>query len=215
MLKLPVYNLEGEKVGETELNPKIFSEKFRPALIWQVLTSMQANRHFPWAHTKTRGEVRGGGAKPWRQKGTGRARHGSIRSPIWRGGGVTFGPRKEKNYSKKIPKKMRRKALFSALSQKLKDGEIKIVDQWQLPEIKTKRMAEILDKLLNLKKREKKKDALIVLAEKNEKVRRSSSNLLKTKTILADSLNVEDVLKYKNLLLEKRALPIIEKTFLK
>ena len=137
MLKLPVYNLEGEKVGETELNPKIFSEKFRPALIWQVLTSMQANRHFPWAHTKTRGEVRGGGAKPWRQKGTGRARHGSIRSPIWRGGGVTFGPRKEKNYSKKIPKKMRRKALFSALSQKLKDGEIKIVDQWQLPEIKT------------------------------------------------------------------------------
>src|SRR3990167_4153940 len=139
-----VYNKENKKVGEVTLSDSVFGKKWNESLVHQVLVSQLANKREPLAHTKGRGEVRGGGRKPWRQKGTGRARHGSTRSPIWAGGGVTFGPTKHKNYSKKINKKMRRGAIFSALSRKFKDGELKFIDALELEVPKTKLLAGLL-----------------------------------------------------------------------
>src|SRR3989338_2583524 len=115
MAQVQIYNAAGEVVGNIELPDAIFAVESKPAVIHQVYVAQMANSREPWGHTKQRGEVRGGGKKPWKQKGTGRARHGSIRSPIWRGGGVGFGPRSEKVYARTIPKKMRAKALFMAL----------------------------------------------------------------------------------------------------
>ena len=212
-LTLPVYNQKGEKIEEIELNPEIFGVKFNPDLVHQVVVSYLANQRHPCAHTKTRAEVKGGGSKPWPQKGTGRARHGSIRSPLWVGGGVTFGPRKEKKYEKRIPKKMKRKALFCVLSQKLKDKEIFVLDKFESFEEKpkTKKMLEILKNIF----KEKPKSLLLVLAKKQENVLLSARNLPKTKIILADSLNALDLLNFKYLLIEKEAFSVIEKTFLK
>src|SRR3990167_5939340 len=123
-MKSDVYNAQGKKAGSVELPESVFGVKWNDSLMHQVVTSMQANARPSVAHTKSRGEVRGGGKKPWRQKGTGRARHGSSRSPIWKGGGVTHGPRNEKVYTRAIPRNMRAKALFMALSRKLNDNEI-------------------------------------------------------------------------------------------
>src|SRR5271156_592944 len=133
-----VYNLQNEKVGTMELPAEVFGTKWSPTLVKQVLEAQLANARSPWAHTKGRGEVRGGGKKPWAQKGTGRARHGSTRSPIWVGGGKAHGPRKERDYSQKVNKKMKRVALFSALSKKVKDGEFKVFESLVLSAPKTK-----------------------------------------------------------------------------
>ncbi len=138
-----LYNQSAEEIGTTELPDAVFGLKWNPDLVHQVVTSYAANRRAGTAHAKTRGEVRGGGKKPWRQKGTGRARHGSIRSPIWKGGGVTHGPRKEKDYSKKINKKMARKALLTVFSAKARDGEIAVMDTMAFPEGKTKHAAAV------------------------------------------------------------------------
>jgi len=212
-LTLSVYNQKGEIVDEVELNPEIFGVKFNPDLVHQVIVGYQANQRYPWAHTKTRAEVRGGGAKPWPQKGTGRARHGSIRSPLWVGGGVCFGPRKERKYEVKLPKKMRRKALFCMLSQKLKDNEIFLIEKFEnfSERPKTKKMVEILKNIF----KEKPKSLLLVLAKKEDNVLLSARNLPKTKVVLADSLNALDLANYRYLLMEKEALSVIEKTFLK
>jgi len=215
MIEVPVYNLKGEEIEKISLNPKIFDVGFRPDVINQVILAMRANRRVPSAHTKFRSEVRGGGKKPWRQKGTGRARHGSIRSPLWVGGGVTFGPRKEKQYAQKINKKTKRLALFSALSQKLRDKEIKFVDAFSFEKPKTKEVFLALSNLLEIDKKKKKVDLLVVLTKFSEGVLKSVRNLPKTKAILADSLNVEDLMIYKNVLMEKGAVEIIEKTYLK
>ncbi len=214
MAKAEVYNLKGEKVKEIKLAPEIFEVDFRPDLINEVILALRANRRYSYAHAKTRGEVKGGGKKPWSQKGTGRARHGSIRSPLWVGGGVTFGPRKEKDYTKKINIKTKRVALFSALSKKLKDNEIKILDKFDLDEIKTKKAFEALKNLYKKSKKDKKMDLLVILPEKNDTVRKSLQNLIKTKVILADSLNVEDIMLYKNVLIEEPSLEVIKKTYL-
>src|SRR5436853_6808436 len=129
-METKIYNIEGKETGKITLPENIFGLPWNADLVHLVVVGMHANARTNVAHTKDRGEVRGGGKKPWRQKGTGRARHGSIRSPIWRGGGVTHGPRNEKNYARAIPKKIRAKALFMALSRKLKDGEIIFVDSF-------------------------------------------------------------------------------------
>src|SRR5271170_2228139 len=123
-----VYNLQNEKVGTMELPADVFGARWNETLVKQVLEAQLANRRSPWAHTKTRGEVRGGGRKPWRQKGTGKARHGSTRSPIWVGGGVAHGPRNDRDYSQKVNKKMKQAALFVVLSRKAKDGEVKVFE---------------------------------------------------------------------------------------
>ena len=137
-MKADLYNQKAEKLGETELPDNVFGAKWNPDLVWQVAESERANQRQSSAHTKDRSEVRGGGKKPWRQKGTGRARHGSIRSPIWVGGGVTHGPRKEKIYARKINKKMRQRALAVILSQKMRDREILVLDDLSVSSGKTK-----------------------------------------------------------------------------
>jgi large subunit ribosomal protein L4 len=147
VMKVDTYNIKGEKAGTTELPERIFGVKWNPVLVKQVYDGERANARRPWAHAKGRGEVRGGGRKPWRQKHLGRARHGSIRSPIWVGGGVTHGPLKERDYSVKINKKMRRGALLSLLSRKLKDKELVMLDKLSVSKLKTKEMFIILKQL--------------------------------------------------------------------
>ena len=205
-----IYNQQGKKIGQTRLPKEIFEVPLNEDLLHQVVVSQMANRRKKIAHTKDRGEVRGGGRKPWRQKGTGRARHGSIRSPLWRGGGVVFGPRKEKEFKKKIPKKMKRKALLMALSSKAKDGELILLDKLELKEIKTKKMAQILEKLPC-----KKKSTLLALPKIDKNVILSARNLPRVETIQARDLNALDILSFKYLLLPESSIKVIQETFLK
>ncbi|MBN1325374.1 50S ribosomal protein L4 [Candidatus Falkowbacteria bacterium] len=209
MAKVKVYNLDGKEVEQLELDPKIFEIEANPALVHQVIEVQRANSRLKLAHTKTRGEVRGGGKKPWRQKGTGRARHGSIRSPLWIGGGITFGPRNEREYGKKINKKMRKKALFMTLSDKVKEKCFIVVDNLTLPEIKTKKFYAILEKL----PMKGISSTLVVLKAKDENINKSARNIKKVKTILADSLNVYDILKYNFLLIDKEGVQKIIDTY--
>jgi len=146
-METQVYNQKGKAIGKLILPESIFAIPWNGDLVHQVVTSMQANARTPVAHTKDRGDVRGGGKKPWRQKGTGRARHGSSRSPIWAGGGVTHGPRNEKDYSKKINKKMKVKALYTVLSEKFRSGRIIFLEELDLKSIKTKDAIEIIKNL--------------------------------------------------------------------
>jgi large subunit ribosomal protein L4 len=209
-MQAPIYNLDGEKVGKAELPSGIFGLKFNPDLVWQVVVSQMANKRKTIAHTKTRAEVSGGGRKPWPQKGLGRARHGSIRSPLWRHGGIVFGPRKERVFKKKIPKKMKRKALFMVLSQKLKDGEIILVKELKIEKPKTKIFFNILKKLPL-----KKLSALIALPKVDRNLVLASRNIPKVKTILAKDLNCLDLLSFKYLILPVDSIKVVEKTFLK
>lgn len=154
-METKVYNTKGKESGKVTLPESVFAVPWNADLVHQVVTSMMANAREPIAHTKTRGEVRGGGKKPWQQKGLGRARHGSIRSPIWVGGGITHGPRNDKNYSRKINKKMKEKALRTILSRKLKDNEIIFVDALSFTEPKAKVALDILKSLSSIKGYEK------------------------------------------------------------
>lgn len=200
-MKTKIYNLKGETTGEIELSDKIFARPWNADLVHQILIAQQANRRIPWAHTKGRGEVSGGGKKPWKQKHTGRARHGSIRSPIWRGGGVTHGPIKEKDYSQKINKKMLRAALYSVLSKKLADGQLKVMDSLELEAPKTKIVSQFVKNYL---------PALLVPATGNKNIYRASRNIQRLKSLNGASLNVGDLLKYKNVWLDKKAVEEIK-----
>ena len=212
-MKADVYNLKNEVVGSVELPENVFGARWNATLVKQVLEAQLANKRSPWAHTKTRGEVRGGGKKPWRQKGTGRARHGSTRSPIWVGGGKSHGPRNERDYSQKVNKKMKRVALFAALSRKAKDGEVKVMDTFALEAAKTKVLSGVLMNLLAMKKGAKRYDALLVSDATNKNLFRASSNLQKAKAIDAASLNIFDILNHKNLLIDKAAVETISKHY--
>ena len=209
-MKVKVYNQKKEEIEEIELLKEIFEIKLNTDLVHQVVLAQTANQRQGSAKAKTRAEVRGGGRKPWRQKGTGRARVGSIRSPIWRGGGVTFGPLTEKVFKKRIPKKMRRKALFMVLSVKAKDNLLLVLDKLEIEKPKTKTMVEVLNKLFL-----KKGSSLIVLPEIDKKVILSVKNIPKTGTIQAKDLNVLDLLSYKYLVMPKDSIKIIKETFLK
>jgi len=209
MTKLTIYNQKGESVGEIGLNPAVFDVPDKPDLVHRaVVYQMAAERQFN-ADAKTRSEVRGGGRKPWRQKGTGRARAGSIRSPLWRGGGVVFGPQAGKKTSIKMPKKMRRLALLSALSNKLRTNGIILLDKIEFKKIKTKLVEEMLHKLPI-----KEGTILMLLPHLDPKIELSCRNLPYLKTQLTDSLNIIDILKYDYLLLTKDALKKIEERFL-
>jgi len=193
-MEAPIYNAQGKKSGTVTLSESVFDVKWNNALMHQVVHSMLDNARTPTAHVKDRGEVRGGGKKPWRQKGTGRARHGSIRSPIWKGGGVTHGPRKDKDYSRAIPKKMRAKALFMALSKKLRDGEIIFIENFGLTEPKTSVAKKTLTALSGISGFEKlstkkKNAALIAFPEMNDAARKSFSNLGNVRTVKVSDLN--------------------------
>ncbi len=212
-MKTEVYNLKNKVVGEIDLPENVFAVPWKSALVAQVLRAQLANARRPWAHAKTRAEVRGGGRKPWRQKGTGRARHGSIRSPLWIGGGKAHGPSKLRDYSQKINKKMGRLALFSALSQKLRDKELKIFDNLAIEAPKTKMLAKELRPILGLKKNQKKYDVLLVAERDNAVIKRASANLPKAKAVNPESLNLYDMLNYKNIFMEKNAVSAVSKHY--
>lgn len=217
-MTLNVYNQSGEVVGTLDLPAAVFGLKWNADLVHQAVVAQMANARKPWAHAKTRGEVRGGGKKPWRQKGTGRARHGSIRSPIWKGGGVTFGPRNERSYEQKINKKMKRQALFSALSQKAKDAEVVVVDALSFPQVKTKEASRLFTtfaekKIFSRFRGKRKNDLLVVLGAADQAAVKAIRNIPYTKVVQADSLNVVDVLSYRYLFMPKAAVGVVEKTF--
>jgi len=208
-MKSVIYDIDKEEKGELELDERIFDLPWNGDLVHQVVVSIQSNLRAGTAHAKDRSEVRGGGKKPWRQKGLGRARHGSIRSPIWVGGGVTHGPRKEKNYSKKINKKMMRKAFFTVLSKKLKDKEIIFLEGIIATEPKTKSAKLIVDKTRSISGFEKLAAkggrAIVAVHEKNKDVFLSFRNLPYIETKEARNLNPLDLLNVKYLVLTKKA----------
>lgn len=206
-VKAQVYNQKGEKTGEISLNETVFGVEMNEGLVHQALLMQQANARNPIAHTKLRGEVRGGGRKPWKQKGTGRARQGSIRAPHFRGGGITFGPRNTRNHTIMMPKRQRRAALFCALSSKAKQEHIFVLDQYDAKEVKTKTFADMVKKLPIERK------VLVVLSEKNEILQKSARNLPNAKTILASYLNIKDVLSYGSIMFLEDALAKVEETF--
>lgn len=203
-MKFPVYNLKGEKVKDIELSDSVFGVKPNDALLHQVYVGQYANRRRVIAHTKDRAERAGSGKKPWRQKGTGRARVGSVRTPIWRKGGIVFGPTKDRNFKKDIPKKMNQKALAAALSGKIRDKELTIVDKLEVEQMKTKKMRETLD---NLKI---KKSILIGFAKEERETKRASRNLPKVDNIDVENLNVFDVLNHKFLVLSEKGIKSLE-----
>jgi large subunit ribosomal protein L4 len=207
-MQVKLYNQNAEAIGDIELPDSIFARPFNADLVHQVARVMRANQRKVLAHAKPRGEVRGGGRKPWRQKGTGRARHGSIRSPLWRGGGVTHGPTKERVYALKIPKKMRRAALAMVLSQKVRREMLKVIDQISLSQPKTKEAAAVLDRFLLADK--KRKRGLLILAGKNEVLERAVRNYPAAKTVLVSSLNILDLLNYQYLLILKDAVSMLD-----
>jgi len=200
-----IYNQTGKEVGTIKIPEAIFGLKWNEALVHQVATSMAGNERTPTAHTKTRGEVAGTGKKPWRQKGTGRARHGSRRSPIWVGGGVTHGPRNDKDYSRKINKKMKTKALFTVISSKFKDGEVIFLDEITLRIPKSKEAKNIISALAKVKEigsiSRRKNAAFIALQTKDENVSKSFSNFGNLEIGQIKDLNVLDILKYRYLVI--------------
>ncbi|MDO8495911.1 MAG: 50S ribosomal protein L4 [bacterium] len=212
-MQINLYNQNAESVGKASLPDSVFGVSMNRDLLYQVITAQMANKRQVIAHAKGRSEVRGGGKKPWRQKGTGRARHGSIRSPIWKGGGVTHGPTKERIFKKKINKKMARKALFIALSSKARDKELVVVEDLKLQNWKTKEMASIMNKVSELFSA--KHGSLLLVTDKKlgDTIERVTKNLPKIDVMEAKNLNALDILGRKNLILLKDSVGVIEKTF--
>ena len=206
MPSIDVYNIEGKKVKSLDLKEEIFGIEPNEAVVHSVLVNYLANQRQGTQSTKTRAEVRGGGRKPWRQKGTGRARQGSIRAPQWIKGGIALGP-KPRTYTIKLTKKVKRLALKSALSSKVNDNNIVVVDEINFSEIKTKNMVNVLN---NLKLET---NALIVLGDKNENVVRSAKNIPNVKTAYVNTINVYDILKYNKFIVTKEAAAKIEEVY--
>lgn len=206
MAKADVINLQGEKVGEVELNDAIWGSDIKPYLMHDVVLMQLANRRKGTASTKTRGEVSGGGRKPWRQKGTGRARAGSSTSPVWVGGGTIFGP-KPRDYHMAIPKKVRKAALRSALSARYEGASLKIVDKLELEKISTKSFSGIM-KTLSLSK------PLVVVERKDEVLEKSARNIPYTKVLRVEGLNVYDIIRHDQFVVTVDALRRIEEALL-
>ncbi|OGC88204.1 50S ribosomal protein L4 [Candidatus Adlerbacteria bacterium RIFOXYC1_FULL_48_26] len=202
-MEATLYNIKGEKKGTVTLPENIFGLPFNADLLHDVVTAMQANARTPVAHAKTRGEVRGGGKKPWQQKGTGRARHGSSRSPIWRGGGVTHGPRNDKIYAQKINRQARQKALLVALSRKWKDGEIIFVDSLEMAAPRTAEAKNIIANLgkAGLVMKKKYNGALIALPERHTATVKSFANIGNVTVEEVRTLNPVNVLSSKYLII--------------
>ncbi len=206
MPTIELLNMQGERVGEIALHPLIFDCKVKKPLLHDVARMLMNNQRRGTASTKTRGEVRGGGKKPWRQKGTGRARAGSTRSPIWKGGGIVFGP-KPRDYRFVLPKKVRRAALCSALSAKAQGNQIMVLDSLSLAQPKTKEIARLLDVLKVQGK------ALLVTGSPDLNVYKSGRNIPGVKTVVARQLNVLDILNHDTLIMTKDAVASVEEVF--
>lgn len=240
-IKVKVYNQNAEEQGEMELLPKVFGVKINPALVHQAVVTQMANMRKVLAHTLTRSEVRGGGKKPWAQKGTGRARHGSSRSPIWRGGGITFGPRNDRNFKMRINKKMRQNAILMALSDKVAANNFTVLDKLEMAEYKTKTFNQIVtglenktikpavvkteaDKKAAADKQEsektkklinKKRSILIIVDKTDQKVGSSARNLPGIELMNFNNINIVDLLKYRNLIITKAAVEKLEERYKK
>ena len=238
-IKIKIYNQKAESVGDMKLPDKIFSVKVNESLVHQAMVMQMANERQVLAHTKDRSEVRGGGAKPWRQKGTGRARAGSNRSPIWIGGGITFGPRKDRNFKKKINKKMKQKAMFMVLGDKVKNDSLVVLDKLEMKEYKTKVFAEMLRNLETLKHKntktrkhentkirkhentkirkhentKAKQSVLVISDKKDDKVKYSGRNLVGVKIINLSNINIIDLLKYKDVIVTVEVIKRLEKKY--
>lgn len=217
-MQVNLYNQSAEVIGDVDLPDNVFGVVMNFELVKQVLDAQAANSRNVIAHAKDRGEVRGGGRKPWKQKGTGRARHASIRSPIWKGGGVAFGPTKERNFEKKINKKMKRRALFMALSSKAKDHELMVLNSLSFESPKTKIAAETIKRLsakLNGYRTGKKKSdsILMIMPGQDKNVLQAANNLPFVEVLSAKNLNIKDVLAKKYTILLKDAVPVIESMF--
>ncbi len=228
-MKLNIYNQQGDTKGEIEVSDSVFGVKTNSVLINEALVAQMSNERQVLADTKDRSEVRGGGKKPWRQKGTGRARAGSSRSPIWAGGGVTFGPTKDRNFSKKINKQAKRKALTMVLSDRAAGNSLLVLEKVILEEFKTKIFNEILNNLEekvlkiivadekkeNKKIRKSRRSILFINDEKDEKVSNSGRNLSGVKMLNLNNINIVDLLKYKNIILSEKAIKKIEEIYKK
>ncbi|NVN97445.1 50S ribosomal protein L4 [Candidatus Nomurabacteria bacterium] len=205
-METQIYNQKGKSVGKLTLPESIFGVPWNGDLVHQVVTAMQANARTPVAHTKDRSEVRGGGRKPWKQKGTGRARHGSSRSPIWVGGGVAHGPRNEKSYEQKINKKMKAKALYTVLSEKLRKGQIIFLEELNLKNIKTKDAVAVIKDLSTLKGFEKmvggkKPNTFISVPAKGDTVKKSFANIQTVEVDEVRNMNPVDLLAYRYIII--------------
>ena len=208
-MKVSVYNIAGKEVEKMELSEVVFGLKRNDDLIHQAMVAIESNQRQILAHTKTRGERAGSGIKPWRQKGTGRARVGSVRTPVWRKGGIVFGPRNDRNFSKKLNKKMNSKAIAMVLSGKLEDKELIVLDNLTFKEKKTKAMAEVLKNLKINKK------TLIAFSDAEKDLRIVSRNIKDVKNILTGQLNVSDMMKNKFLLMTKESVKYLEDKYTK
>ncbi len=206
-MKIDVYNLKGEKTGDIKLADNVFGMKSNNELLHQVYVSLASNKRQSTAHTKDKGERKGSGRKPWKQKGTGNARTGTVRNPIWRKGGVIFGPTKNRNFKKKINIKMKRKAIKLALTEKAKAGDMVIIDRVEFGDKKTKQVAKAL-KFLNLTKK-----VLFNLSGKEKELHQYIRNIANVKSIEIEKLNVYDMLNYKKIIISKKGIKFLEKKY--
>lgn len=207
MPNVNVLNIKGEQVGNIDLSEQIFGIDVNEHVVYEVVKNHLANKRQGTQSAKTRAEVRGGGKKPWRQKGTGRARQGSIRSPQWRGGGIVFAP-KPRDYSYSVPKKVKRLALKSVLTSKVNDEELIVLDSLNLDEISTKQAKAILNNIKADKK------AIVVINEGNENVYKSFRNIAGVKVAVVENINVYDLLKYNSLIMTQDAVKKTEEVFI-
>jgi len=214
MISYTIYNREGKAVGEEKLSDKVFGLKPNPALVHQAVIAQMANERQVLAHTKDRSEVRGGGKKPWKQKGTGRARVGSSRSPIWIGGGVTFGPTMNRNFSKKLNAKMRSKAICIALSDKVTDKRLAIIDDMAMTEYKTKDFLKAIDALSEKALTADGRRSILIVDKAPEMATKASArNLPNVKLITVENINLVDLLKYKHIIATLDAVKTLEERY--
>jgi large subunit ribosomal protein L4 len=207
-METQIYNQKGKSIGKLDLPEAIFGLPWNADLVHQVVTAMQANSRTPVAHSRTRAEVRGGGRKPWKQKGTGRARHGSSRSPIWKGGGVTHGPRNEKSYEQKINKKMKVKALYTVLSEKLRKGQLLFIEELALKNIKTKDAVGVVKDLATVKGFEKlvggkRPNTYITVPAKGDTLKKSFANIPTVQIDEVRNMNPVDLLAHRYIIISQ------------
>lgn len=208
MIQVPVYNKLGVQTGTVDLAPEVFGVEVNTTLVHDVVVSSFANQRQVLAHTKTRGEVRGGGKKPWRQKGTGRARHSSIRSPLWRGGGITFGPRNDRNFKEAINKKAKAKAMRMILSDRIANGALLIVDDFAFAEPKTKLFASLKAALPVSRRR-----AIVVSDKKDEALLQMTRNIATVKTTFVGEFGVLDMVQHPYMIMSKSAVEALAKKY--
>ncbi|MBI4713941.1 50S ribosomal protein L4 [Candidatus Uhrbacteria bacterium] len=208
MASVKLYNQEGKETGSVELDASLFAVPIQQEIVHEAVIAQMANSRAPIAHTKDRGEVAGTGKKPWKQKGTGRARHGSRRSPIWIGGGITFGPRSTRNFSVKINKKTKRKALAMVLTDKVNEGMFVAVEKLTIPEGKSKILSQILSKLPIAGKK-----TLILVEPENREVSKAARNIPNIETLPINALNVVDLLKKPNVLISKEGIELLTRLY--